>query len=90
MITISTVVFLALARHNSSQFNFLVLQNVHEHDSRHVGVIGCLVIVRKQGLTLVVAALILGVEAPAQISLEFVIICTLFVHLTERSVVEGT
>ena len=65
-----------------------MFQDVHEDDTSHVGVIGSLVIVREQGLSIIVAALVLCVKAPAQVVLKLVVIYTLFVDLAKRSVVK--
>ncbi len=73
--------FLAFARHDAGQLHLLMLQDVHEDHASHVGVVGSLVVVREEGLSLVVAALVLGVEAPAQVAFELVVIGALLVHL---------
>ena len=66
-----------------------MLQDVHEYYSSHVCVVGCLVVVRKQGLPCVVAAMILSIILAAQVALELIILCTLLVDLAKRGVVES-
>jgi hypothetical protein len=46
-----------------------------------MGIIGSLMVVGEESLSLVVAALVLSVETPAQIVLELVVTCTLLVNL---------
>jgi len=58
-----------------------VFQDVHENDTSHMGIIGSLMVVGEESLSLVVAALVLSVETPAQIVLELVVTCTLLVNL---------
>lgn len=67
-----------------------MFQDVHEDDSCHVGVVRGLVIVRQQGLPIVVVTLVFGVEAPPQVPFELVIVNALFVDLSQRGVVEGS
>ena len=81
--------FFALSAHDSGQFDLFMFQHMSENDSSHVGVVSSLMIVRKQGLTLVIAAMVLCVKFTAQISLKFVIIDAFFVHLTQTCIVEG-
>lgn len=58
-----------------------MFQDVHENDTSHMGIIGSLMVVGEESLSLVVAALVLSVETPAQIVLELVVTCTLLVNL---------
>ena len=67
-----------------------MLEDVHEDDTGHVGIVSRLVIVRQQGLPIVVVTLVLRVESPPQITLELVIVYALFVHLPQRRIVEGS
>ena len=46
-----------------------------------MGIIGSLMVVGEESLSLVVAALVLSVETPPQIVLELVVTCTLLVNL---------
>ena len=80
---------LSFPRVYSCLFNLLVLEYVGESYASHVGVVGCLVVVRQHGLSLVVCALVFSVEAPAQVTLELVVVDALVVHLTQRRVVES-
>ena len=74
--------FLAFARHDTGQLHLLMLQDVHEDHASHVGVVGSLVIVGEKSLSLVVAAVVLGVETPTQVVFELVVIRALLVDLT--------
>lgn len=58
-----------------------MFQDVHENDTSHMGIIGSLMVVGEESLSLVVAALVLSVETPAQIVLELVVTCTLLINL---------
>lgn len=58
-----------------------MFQDVHENDTSHMGIIGSLMVVGEESLSLVVAALVLSVETPPQIVLELVVTCTLLVNL---------
>ena len=65
-----------------------MLQDVSEYDSSHMGIVCSLMIVRQQGLALVIRTLVLRVEAPAEIALELVIIGALLIDLAQACVVE--
>lgn len=80
--------FLTLAGRDPGELNLLVLEDVSEGDSCHVGIVGSLVVVREQGLTIVVTALVLSVVAAFEIVFEFVVIDTLLVDLPQARIVK--
>lgn len=89
MIVVHWASFLAFAAHHPCQIDLLVLEHMSKHNSCHVSIISCLMIVREQSLTFVIAAVVFGVKSAAQVAFEFVITDALFVHLAKRCVVES-
>lgn len=65
-----------------------MLDDLCEYDTGHVRIVGCLVIVRKQSLSIIVRALVFCVKTPTQIVLKLVIVGALFIYLSERRVIE--
>lgn len=89
LLVASLVAFLAFAGHYTRKLDLFVLQDVSEDDTRHVGIVGSLVVVRKQGLTRIVTAAVLRIKLAPKVALEFVILRDLLVELAERSIVES-
>ena len=81
--------FFALSCHDTNLIHLFMLQDVHEDYSGHVRIIGRLMVVRKQGLSRVVAAVILCIILTAQVALELVILCALLINLAKCGIVEG-
>ena len=82
-----TVTLLIIPGQDTCDFDLFVLENLHEDNSGHMGIVCRLMIVAQKCLALI--AIALTVKFESHVALELVIVSALLVDLPQARIVEG-